>query len=261
MRVRFCGVRGSTPVSGAEFTRVGGHTSCIAVSLADELPTLVLDAGTGLQTLTEVFGTRPFDGTILLTHLHWDHVQGLPFCPPVDHPDARVVVAQPAQGDPLAVFKRAMSPPHFPIGPEELRGRVTMIALESGKHQFGPFEVVARDVVHKGGRTFGYRIEAEGVVLTYVPDALDDNDDAICELAADADMFVRGTPFVTAESARAAEYGHGTAEHAAEIARRAGARSLVLTHHAPMRADADVDEIAARVGAIAAYDGMVLTVR
>jgi ribonuclease BN (tRNA processing enzyme) len=74
-------------------------------------------------------------------------------------------------------------------------------------------------------------------------------------------VFIRGAPFVTSEAARAADYGHGTAEHAAEIARRAGARSLVLTHHAPMRADADVDEIAARVGATAAYDGMVLTVR
>ncbi len=261
MNIRFCGVRGSTPVSGTDFARVGGHTSCIAISLADELPTLVLDAGTGLQTLTDVFGSRPFVGTILLTHLHWDHVQGLPFCPPVDHPDARVVVAQPAQGDPLEVFKRAMSPPHFPIGPDELRGRLTMLALESGKHEFGAFSVVARDVVHKGGRTFGYRIEADDTVLTYVPDAIDDNDDAICDLAADADVFVRGTPFVTAESARAADYGHGTAEHAAEIARRARARSLVLTHHAPMRADGDVDEIAARVGATAAYDGMVLTVR
>jgi phosphoribosyl 1,2-cyclic phosphodiesterase len=261
VKVRFCGVRGSTPVSGDDFARVGGHTSCIAVSTADELPTLVLDAGTGLQTLTEVFGTRPFDGAILLTHLHWDHVQGLPFCPPVDHPDARVVVAQPAQGDPLEVLSRAMSPPHFPIHPDELRGTMSYIALEAGKHQFGAFEVLARDVVHKGGRTFGYRVRLDGLVFAYVPDALDDNDDVIRELAADADLFVRGTPFVTAESARAADYGHGTAEHAAEIARRAGARQLVLTHHAPMRADGDVDRIAERVGATAAYDGMVLTLR
>ena len=90
MRLRFLGVRGSTPVSGAEFTRVGGHTSCLAVSVGDERPTLVLDAGTGLQNLRDEFGDAPFDGTILLTHLHWDHVQGLPFLPALDRDDARV---------------------------------------------------------------------------------------------------------------------------------------------------------------------------
>ena len=103
MKVTFHGVRGSTPVAGPEFARVGGHTSCLAFSHGDELPTLVLDAGTGLQTLIPTFAGRPFRGTILLTHLHWDHVQGLPFAPPLDRDDARVVLAQPAQGDPAAV--------------------------------------------------------------------------------------------------------------------------------------------------------------
>ena len=78
MRLRACGVRGSTPVSGAPFARVGGHTSCLALSVDSELPSLLLDAGTGLQTLAPLFGDAPFVGTILLTHLHWDHMQGLP---------------------------------------------------------------------------------------------------------------------------------------------------------------------------------------
>jgi phosphoribosyl 1,2-cyclic phosphodiesterase len=258
VRLRFLGVRGSTPVSGVEFVRVGGHTSCLAVSVGDEPPSLVLDAGTGLQNLRSAFGDRPFDGSVLLTHLHWDHVQGLPFLPALDHDDARVLLAQPAQGDPVEVLGRAMSPPHFPIAPDGLRGEWTHVALEPGKHQFGAFEVLARDVVHKGGRTFGYRVRCGDSVFAYVPDALDANDDAILELAADADLFIRGAPFVSEESSVAEAFGHGTAEAAATIADRARVRRLVLTHHAPTRTDAAVDDIANRLGATAAIEGMVL---
>jgi phosphoribosyl 1,2-cyclic phosphodiesterase len=258
VRLTFLGVRGSTPASGPGFERVGGHTSCVAISDGDALPSLVLDAGTGLQSLTTRFGSSPFVGTILLTHLHWDHVQGLPFFPPADRDDARVTLVQPAQGDPVAVLSRSMSPPHFPIGPEGLRGTWSFVGLESGKHTIEGFEVLARDVVHKGGRTFGYRVRAGDATFAYVPDALDDNDDVIAELATDVDLFVRGAPFVTDESERAALFGHGTAEHAVEIARRAGANRLLLTHHGPYRTDDGVDAIAQRLNVEAAYEGLAI---
>ncbi len=135
------------------------------------------------------------------------------------------------------------------------------VALEPGTHQFGAFEVLARDVVHKGGRTFGYRVRVGESTFAYVPDALDAldaNDDAILELAADADVLIRGAPFVSDESERAAAFGHGTAEVAAAIARRARVRQLVLTHHAPTRTDTAVHDIAVRVGATAATEAMTL---
>jgi phosphoribosyl 1,2-cyclic phosphodiesterase len=260
MRLHFLGVRGSTPVSGPQFARVGGHTSCIAVSAGSDVPALVLDAGTGLQGVGTMLGSRPFDGWVLLTHLHWDHVQGLPFAPALDRDDARVVLAQPAQGDPAGVLERAMSPPHFPITAAELRGDWTHVALEPGKHQLGPFEVRAVDVVHKGGRAFGYRVSCAGATFAYVPDALDANEEALLELATDAAVFVRGAPFVANESDRAVAYGHGTAEAAADLAERAGARRLVLTHHAPNRTDADVLAIAERLGATATMEGMTIDV-
>lgn len=259
MKLIFLGVRGSTPVAGPEFARVGGHTSCIAVQAENGLPTLVLDAGTGLQSLTPRFGARPFVGTILLTHLHWDHVQGLPFFPPADRDDARVTVAQPAQGDPLVVMSRAMSPPHFPIGPDGLRGEWHHVALDAGKHTIEGFEVVAHDVTHKGGRTFGFRITYGDASFAYVPDAIDDNDAAIAELATDVDLLVRGTPFVTSEAERAELFGHGTAEHAVELAARLGVGRLVLTHHGPYRTDEEVDAMATRLGVECATDGFAIT--
>jgi len=258
VRIRLCGVRGSTPVFGERFTRVGGHTSCLAISVDDELPTLILDGGTGLQDLAQEFHGAPFDGTILLTHLHWDHVQGIPFFPPADRGDAHVLCAQPAQGDPVAVLARAMSPPHFPIGPDGLGGSWTHVALDAGAHQLGKFSVVARDVHHKGGRTFGYRVTSDGASFAYIPDALDANDDAILELAGGVDILLRGTPFVAAEQARADLFGHGTVEHAVETAARAGVRTLFLTHHSPFRTDDDVEAIARHAGAVAAEEGMVL---
>ena len=91
MRVTFCGTRGSTPAPGPDYYRYGGHTSCVALShdgAGDVAPQLILDAGTGLRRLPELLGDRPFRGTMLLTHLHWDHVQGLPFFTSGDRADA-----------------------------------------------------------------------------------------------------------------------------------------------------------------------------
>lgn len=233
----------------------GGHTSCVAVALGDGLPTLILDAGTGLQRLAREFAHAPFRGTILLTHLHWDHLHGLPFFPPADHPAADVVLVQPAQGDPVAVLERTMSPPHFPIRPGDLAGRWEHRAIEPGRHRFGDFTVVAAEVSHKGGRTFGYRIEAGGVACAYVPDAVDDDDLAVGGLADRADLFIRGAPFVATEQERADAYGHGTVEHALALARARGVKRLVLSHHGPGRTDAELAGIMGRLGAEYAVDG------
>src|SRR2546425_1164235 len=127
-----CGVRGSTPSPGPQFVRYGGNTSCIALAQNGQAPRLVLDAGTGLQRLTPLLDGRPFRGSILLGHLHWDHTHGLPFFSAGDRPDAEVTLVMPAQGDPANVLARVMSPPHFPIKPAELRGRWRFLGIQEG---------------------------------------------------------------------------------------------------------------------------------
>jgi phosphoribosyl 1,2-cyclic phosphodiesterase len=115
LRIYLCGVRGSTPAPGIDFIRYGGHTSCVALAHdGARVPTLVLDAGAGMQRVSSLLEGAPFDGTILLSHLHWDHVVGLPFFAAADNEDARVSVLLPEQErekDAARVLAGIMTPP------------------------------------------------------------------------------------------------------------------------------------------------------
>ena len=121
LHVGFHGVRGSTPCEGPQYARYGGHSSCVSVT-RDGQPPIVFDLGTGLAAYGDQLGACEFHGTVLLTHLHWDHVQGLPFFAPLHNPASTLDVHGPRQADaPLGeVFSRIMRPPFFPIRPDGL---------------------------------------------------------------------------------------------------------------------------------------------
>jgi len=278
VRVTFCGVRGSTPAPGAEFVRIGGHTSCVAVARSGATaPRLLLDAGTGIRRVPALLGDAPFRGTILLTHLHWDHVQGIPFFAAGDRDDAQVVLAMPAQGDPLAVLTAGMGPPHFPITPRGLHGDWSFVGLEAGRREVEGFDVLAADLPHKGGRTFGYRVTEAGRSVAYLPDhgplgcgdgpdGLGARHEAVLSLARDVDVLVHGAQFTSAERELAADFGHATVDYAIALAEEAGAGRLVLFHHAPGRTDDAVDAIVDSVAnssavlVVAAAQGLELDV-
>jgi ribonuclease BN (tRNA processing enzyme) len=268
VRLVLLGVRGSTPAPGAGFVRYGGHTSCVAVC-ADgrSAPSLVLDAGTGLRDLGRLLDGRPFRGTVVLSHLHWDHVQGLPFSPAVDHPDARVDLFVPGSPDdcdaPRQLLARAMSPPHFPIGPEGLLGQWRFLAARPGvlpATMTGPEgspapAVTVAQIPHKGGVTLGIRVELAGVSAAYLPDHVCDPvagepDQAAAEaLVAGVDVLLHDGQFRQEERERAIGYGHSTIEDALAFADRCRVGRLVLVHHAPHRTDAELDALAAAVTA------------
>ena len=112
----------------------------------------------------------PFQGTLLLTHLHWDHLQGLPFCANLDCADADVRLYLPEQdGTAREVLSRMMSPPFFPIAPDGLQGAWSFRSLEEGTVELDGFEVTACEVPHPGGRTFGYRVSDGRVVARLHP--------------------------------------------------------------------------------------------
>jgi phosphoribosyl 1,2-cyclic phosphodiesterase len=176
MRAYFCGTRGSTPVSGTEQRRYGGYTSCIGLAHTGEPPAVVLDAGTGLQQLTPVLNGQAFRGTLLLSHLHWDHTHGMPFFRSGALPGSRVDVYLPEQGDdPEELLARAISPPHFPIRPKQLGDGWTFTAIQPGHHEFEGFSVDALEIPHKGGRTKAVARSATGsatvgpAVMSYGP--------------------------------------------------------------------------------------------
>nr|WP_246401117.1 MBL fold metallo-hydrolase [Jiangella mangrovi] len=255
------GVRGSTPAPGAAFVRTGGHTSCVSVTVRGETaPGLVLDAGTGLANLTALLGGAPYRGDLVLSHLHWDHVQGLPFfrSGDVDGADVRLwlpaqsVAAPDVPGSAATLLRRAMSPPHFPIGPEGLAGRWRFGARDAGWFEAGGARVRLADIAHKGGRTFGIRVEADGVSLAYLPDhdaAADDG--AAADLADGVDVLLHDAQFTDGERYWATAYGHATAGDAIALAVQARVGRLVLIHHAPTRPDDEADELASKHAAAA----------
>ncbi|MGO9489408.1 MAG: MBL fold metallo-hydrolase [Solirubrobacteraceae bacterium] len=254
-------MRGSTPAPGPDFERYGGHTTCVALSPeSSETPTLILDAGTGLRVVGELLGEQPFLGTILLTHLHWDHTQGLPFFKAGDRPDSRVALILPEQQNgkgPVEVLSRAMSPPFFPIGPDDLRGSWSFSEMAPGASQLGGFEVLAREIPHKGGRTFGYRISDGRSTITFMPDhcpwalgpgpdGYGEYHDAALALARDSDLLIHDAQLLREELSAEAMTGHSCGEYAVELARRAGARAVLLFHHRPDRTDAALEELTGR---------------
>jgi len=267
VRLTFLGVRGSSAASGADYCKYGGHTSCVAVSAgSSDPPTLLLDAGTGLPEAGRLLDGKPFEGSILLSHLHWDHVNGIPFFPSADREGARVDMYMPAQlgrtGEEL--LAQLMSPPAFPIYPDGLRGDWTFSAMEAGIFAAEGYTVRAVDITHKGGRTFGYLLADAHSSIAYLPDhapALGISDELIGALHG-VDVLIHDGQYLDTERATADAFGHATVSDAISIADQIGAAKLVLTHHSPFRHDEALDELSRVVGAsfpvVVAHEGLVI---
>ena len=274
MRAFLCGVRGSTPAPGLDFVKYGGHTSSVALAHDGGRPSLVIDAGTGLRRVTNLLDGAPFQGTIMLSHLHWDHVHGLPFFQGGAREGHRVNVLLPAiDGDAVGTLARGLSPPHFPVGPTQLGTGWTFDPLEAGPQQLEGFDVLVREIPHKGGQTFGFRVSDGAGSLAYLgdhfplgegdgPDGLGEYHDAALELARDVDVLFHDAQFLAAQFPGVAYLGHSAIEYAIGLACAAGAKTLMLFHHAPDRTDDELDAIVASfadapIRVIAATEGTV----
>lgn len=263
LKIHFCGVRGSIPAPGTDFVRYGGNTSCLALA-ADgaDAPTLILDSGTGVQGVSALLANAPYHGTILLSHLHWDHVIGLPFFDAAERAGADVTLLLPDQQNGAAaagVLGGLMAPPFFPIVPAELSGQWSFDTIAPGSREIEGFAVLAREIPHKGGRTFGYRISDGHSTIAYLPDhcptVLGPGEDGFgeyhpgaIELARGADVLVHDAQLLPQEQAAEACFGHAVADYAVQLGRRAGARAVVLFHHHHKRSDDELDLLARRLG-------------
>lgn len=212
---------------------------------------IVFDIGTGLRFWGETLpqdGT--FAGTALLTHLHWDHVQGLPFFVPIDRPGASFDIFAPEQeeGSLEQVFDDLMRPPYFPVRASELRGDIRFHGIQPGAMNVGNAKVLTRQVPHPGA-TFGYRVEWDGAVVTYISDHQEPADgskhvpDDVVELCDGADLLIHDAQYTPEEFEQKKHWGHCTVDYALEVAARARVRTLALFHHDPARGDDAVDRL------------------
>ncbi|MFW2381125.1 MAG: MBL fold metallo-hydrolase [Acidimicrobiales bacterium] len=240
---------------------------------------IVLDLGTGLRYYGEHLaaeGVNAFVGTALLTHLHWDHVQGIPFFTPLLDPRSNLRLVGPAQtGSTLAAeVERFVKPPLFPVHLDVLPGSVEFVEADSGEPlDVGSCTITAASVPHCGA-TNGYRIQNSIGSVAYISDHQQPADgsfevpDEVVKLCKDVDVLIHDAQYSAEEFAGRLDWGHSTPEYALEVARVSGASRLVLFHHDPSHSDEWVRNTESKIAAqaqvhgievLAAYEGLQLT--
>jgi phosphoribosyl 1,2-cyclic phosphodiesterase len=263
VRITFFGVRGSCPCSADQYRRYGGNTSCVLVEVNGE-PPLVIDLGTGLRALGQHLegplraAGLPLRANALLTHLHFDHVLGMPFFSPMRDPGAVLDIYGPSQEEaPLHdVMAGMVKPPFFPIQMAEFRGSLFFHDLDDKTDlELGGIAVKVRTVPHIG-HTLGFRIEAEGRTLAYVSDhqaPVDRRsvDAGVLDLCRQADLVIHDAQYTDEEFVVYSDWGHSTEAYAVLVAREAGAKRLALFHFDPSHTDRDVEHVLAHARRIA----------
>lgn len=269
--IEFWGVRGSIATPGPTTAIVGGNTSSVEVRCG--ATRLILDAGTGIRRLGErLLREQVSDVTLLLSHQHWDHIQGLPFFVPLYLPTTRLAVFGAAtEGKHLAdVLAQQMSAPVFPVRWDELASRLEVQHVRAGQRfEVGAATVTVAKLNHPGG-VLAYRIDYGGRSVVYATDTehYDCVDPTLRRLAEGADVLIYDAMYTPEEyrgeaGASKVGWGHSTYEAGAKVAEAAQVGTLLLFHHEPTRTDGAVDELerlarARFPRALAAREGLCL---
>jgi len=246
--VRFWGVRGSVASPGPDTAAVGGNTSSLEVRAGDTR--VLLDAGTGIRQLGDaLLAEGRVDVTILLSHLHWDHIQGLPFFTPVYLPTTRVRIwGPPGERTSLHdVLAQQMAPPVFPVTFDDLASRIETRELHAGERfRLGSLDVSVARLNHPGG-VLAYRLESGGHALVYATDNEPGDpvfDKNVRRLAEGADVLIYDSQYLPEEyEAKRRGWGHSHWREAVNIVMQSGSRELVLFHHDPDHDDTVIDKV------------------
>lgn len=253
MKIKLWGTRGSLASPGADTVRYGGNTSCVSIEGA-EGTWLVLDAGTGIRSLGRSLPSDLKRVDVLLTHLHMDHLQGLPFFAPLRNPDVETHVWGPASTmlSLKARLQRYVSPPLFPVSVRDLSPMLQFHELSFDMFEIGEFCIVSQLVIHPNP-TVGYRILHQGKVVTYLPDhepmlgartfPRSPEWTSGYTLAKKADLLIHDTQYTPEEYQSRVGFGHSNMVQAFEFAALANVKSFVPFHHDPAHSDDQLDQM------------------
>ena len=254
MRIRFWGVRGTIPAPGPDTVRLGGNTACLDVLTSDK-QLIVIDAGSGIRrlgiALTEEYPNR-IVGTVLVSHTHWDHIQGFPFFAPLIGPQSRqnrfVIVGQKRVGRQLEnVLAGQIIEPYLPFAFRELAADIHVKEVSGGENVVIGDDTIIRvaELRHPGG-CLGFRIENNGHVFTYCTDSSHEDGhltENVLELAQGADLLVHDAQYSLEQRDEFPEYGHSSWLEAVKVAKKANVGCLALFHYDPNASDDYMESI------------------
>jgi|TARA_Y100000294_G_scaffold10848_1_gene10038 phosphoribosyl 1,2-cyclic phosphodiesterase len=249
IHVDFWGVRGSVPSPGPTTARYGGNTSCVSITIDNKI--LILDAGTGIRNLGgAIIGQPELEIFVVVTHSHWDHIQGFPFFTPIYQPD-RPVHMFPTLHKKNVVLSSLidqMDGAHFPITPDQVPSNfnfVTENPLEFLESNGFHMELVP---MNHPGKAFGYKIKIDDKIICYFTDNEIDPPyeksielDVLTEKCRNADILIHDAQYIEADMPLKHGWGHSLISQVTKLGESAEVKNLVYYHHDPERSDDDID--------------------
>lgn len=272
MKLKFWGVRGSTPTPQLENLRYGGNTACVELRIGDEL--FIFDCGTGFRNLGKrlknEFAGRPIQAHVFISHFHWDHIQGIPFFTPLYDSRENCFYfhsSNRSRGLQRAVEEQ-MADPYFPVEMSQMAAHRSFYDIDEGRIAFDHCVIESKWLNHPQG-CLGFRVETGDGVFVYATDNEPGDpvlDKAVRKLAEGADVLIYDAQYLPEEyEARRRGWGHSHWREAVDIALESGAKELVLFHHDPDHDDACVDGIVESArehfpSVVAASEGMQMSI-
>ena len=268
--IRFWGVRGSIPTPGPETVRYGGNTSCVEVRCGEQV--IILDAGSGIRKLgIELNKEGPVEATILLSHFHWDHIQGFPFFQPGFQPHNKfhIYAARKLNTTLERLMQGQMMYPNFPVSLGEMGAKMEFAELIPGENTIPGEDVeINTAACNHPGEALAFKISYGGASVVYATDTEHYSylDPSLMKLSKGADYLIYDAAYTPEEycgetGSPKVGWGHSTWEEGVKLAKAADVGKLILFHHDPEHDDDFVSEIERKAkealpGTIAAYEGL-----